>query len=931
MRTLFISTLILLLASATPMAQNNRQSAAKKVLAETNRGYLTHFATRTAHAMQSDLDRVARQKQEMALFATSGNTESEWVSFTATGHPLVIAAANLNAAKTVSTDKVWPGGSSILNLTGSGITLAVWDGGKVRNTHQEFGGRVIQKDGATSLSSHATHVAGTMVAAGVDPQAKGMSYEASLDAYNWTLDVAEMSAAAADGLLVSNHSYRYYAGWQGIQLGWGWYGDTTVNRYEDLGFGLYHSSARNLDLIANHAPYYLMCFAASNDRLLQPSGGKGYAWDGAAWVWSNTVRPANGPYDCIPYFNTAKNILTVGNVNDIAGGYSNPSQVVLYGSSSCGPTDDGRIKPDIVANGTGLWSTNSSGDDQYYSSTGTSMSTPNASGSMGLLQQHAFNLWGEYLKAATLKALVIHTTDEAGAAEGPDYQFGWGLLNTASAAAVMQQKGTTALIDQVMLQQGQSFSLSVYSDGTQPLEVTIVWNDPAGPEANWELDPADLRLVNDLDLRVNNTTTWMPYILDPANPSAMATTGDNFRDNVEKIFIAAPVAGTYDVVVSHKASLTNGQQEFSIVITGVNATAPGNLVAEAISSQAIDLQWTLNGGSPVLLAVAQTNSFGTPVNGTTYSAGETLPGGGEVLYSGSSTTFAHAGLSSATRYYYRIWSATGASPNYSTPSFAEAQTYCSEPTLPYSETFSNSQLPHCWEMQTDGGVQGFYYSNTDWAGGTQAGEAVIAYEYLFGLNNSTTPPNVTSRLVLPAINTSTINKLVLRFAFTFRDSETWNGVAPVTARLQTSADGQTWTPSSWSKASGTGSDLNQHATVVLDQNTGIPKTFISFTLTGDPSDFWYWALDDVKVNDADGFWTGTISNSWNEAGNWATGSVPQVATNVVIPAGTPHNPVVDSNAETPALCHNLLIERGATLTVAENKALIISGDLIEEE
>lgn len=913
------------------MAQNNRQSAAKKVLAETNRGYLTHFATRTAHAMQSDLDRVARQKQEMALFATSGNTESEWVSFTATGHPLVIAAANLNAAKTVSTDKVWPGGSMGLNLTGSGITLAVWDGGKVRNTHQEFGGRVIQKDGATSLSSHATHVAGTMVAAGVDPLAKGMSYEASLDAYNWTLDVAEMSAAAADGLLVSNHSYRYYAGWQGIQLGWGWYGDTTVNRYEDLGFGLYHSSARNLDLIANHAPYYLMCFAASNDRLLQPSGGKGYAWDGAAWVWSNTVRPANGPYDCIPYFNTAKNILTVGNVNDIAGGYSNPSQVVLYGSSSCGPTDDGRIKPDIVANGTGLWSTNSSGDDQYYSSTGTSMSTPNASGSMGLLQQHAFNLWGEYLKAATLKALVIHTTDEAGAAEGPDYQFGWGLLNTASAAAVMQQKGTTALIDQVMLQQGQSFSLSVYSDGTQPLEVTIVWNDPAGPEANWELDPADLRLVNDLDLRVNNTTTWMPYILDPANPSAMATTGDNFRDNVEKIFIAAPVAGTYDVVVSHKASLTNGQQEFSIVITGVNATAPGNLVAEAISSQAIDLQWTLNGGSPVLLAVAQTNSFGTPVNGTTYSAGETLPGGGEVLYSGSSTTFAHAGLSSATRYYYRIWSATGASPNYSTPSFAEAQTYCSEPTLPYSETFSNSQLPHCWEMQTDGGVQGFYYSNTDWAGGTQAGEAVIAYEYLFGLNNSTTPPNVTSRLMLPAINTLNINQLVIRFSYTFRDSETWNGAAPVTARLQTSPDGQTWTPSSWSKASRTGSDLNQHATVVLDQNTGIPTSFISFTLTGDPSDFWYWALDDVKVSDADGFWTGTVSNSWNDAGNWAGGSVPQVTTNVVIPAGTPYSAVVDSDPGAPALCHNMLIERGATLTVAENKALTVSGEIVVEE
>jgi hypothetical protein len=927
MRTLFISTLIVLLGSTTLMAQNSRQSATQKVLAETNRDFLTHFAARTALSMQSELDKVAQEKREMELLSNPANSESQWVSFTATGHPLVIAAANLNAAKTVSTDKVWPGGSMGLNLTGSGLTLAVWDEGKVRTTHQEFGGRVIQKDGTTSLSSHATHVAGTMVAAGVDPLAKGMSYEASLDAYNWVLDVAEMSAAAADGLLISNHSYRFYAGWQGSY----WYGDTTVNRYEDLGFGLYHSSARNLDLIANHAPYYLMCFAASNDRLLQPTGGKGYVWNGTAWEWSNTVRPANGPYDCIPYFNTAKNILTVGNVNDITGGYSDPSQVVLWSASSCGPTDDGRIKPDIVANGIGLWSTNSSGDDQYYSSTGTSMSTPNASGSMGLLQQHAFNLWGEYMKAATLKALVIHTTDEAGAADGPDYQFGWGLLNTASAAAVMQQQGATAIISETTLQQGQTFSLPVYSDGTQPLEVTIVWNDPAGPEANWELDPTDLRLINDLDLRVSNGTTWMPYILDPANPSAMATTGDNFRDNVEKILIASPVAGTYDVVVSHKASLTNGEQEFSIVITGVNTTNPGNFTAEATSSQTIDLQWNLNGGSPVMLAFSETNNFGTPANGIPYSEGETLPGGGEVLYTGSGTSFEHTALSATTRYYYRIWSATGVAPDYSTPSFADAQTHCNQPTLPFSETFSNSRLPLCWEMQTDGGVQGFYYSNTDWAGGTQAGEAVAAYEYLLGVNNSTTPPNVTSRLMLPAINTLNINQLVIRFSYTFRDSETWNGAAPVTARLQTSPNGQTWTPSSWSKTSGTGSDFYQQATVVTDQNTGIPTSFISFTLTGDPSDFWYWALDDVKVSDADGFWTGTVSNSWNDAGNWAGGSVPQVTTNVVIPAGTPYSAVVDSDPGAPALCHNMLIERGATLTVAENKALTVSGEIVVEE
>lgn len=924
MKHIFLLGFIVLVASFHGLAQHSVLEAKQKVVSATDRVFLSGFSKQQTESMSRQLEKVGELKEKMLRPDTDSSGFSQWVAFSGNGHPLVMATANLTAAKTVSTDKVWPGGSMGLNLTGNGITLAIWDGGKVRSTHQEFGGRVTQKDGASSLNGHATHVAGTMVAAGVVPQAKGMSFEAHLDAYDWLLDVAEMSAAASDGLLISNHSYRFYAGWQADK----WYGDTTVSRYEDNGFGLYHSSARNLDLIANHAPYYLMCFAASNDRLLQPSGGVGYVWDGTQWIWSNTVRPANGPYDCIPYFNTAKNILTIGNVLDIPGGYNNASQVVLWTNSSCGPTDDGRIKPDIVANGYGVYSTYSTGDDQYNTMTGTSMSTPNTSGSLGLLQQHAFNLFGEYMKATTLKALVIHTADEAGAAGGPDYQFGWGLLNTASAAGLMLLKDSAALITENTLQQGQTFSLPVYCDGTQPLKATIVWNDPAGEESAWVLNPTDLRLVNDLDMRITrSSSTWEPYILDPSNPSNMASTGDNFRDNVEQISIAAPEAGVYTIEISHKATLSGGMQEFSLIVSGITSQAPVRFTAEAAGDHSVELNWSLYSGMSVLVAWSADDDFGEPVAGTTYQPGDVIAGGGTVLYSGDHTTYSHDGLTGGTRYYYRIWSVTGGAPDYSTSAFAEAVTQCSPYYFPLNESFSSGETPPCWTIENDGTVTGFYYSNTTYGGGSSSGEMIQGYENINGVNNSSNAPNATSRLILPPLNTVGMNQLTLQFTHTFRDSETWNGLAPATARIQTSSDGTNWSNESWSMATRSGSTFNQVVTTTLTQNLNQAETYVAFALIGDPADLWYWAIDDVKLLGPSGWWSGNAGTGWNSAANWADETVPGAAIDVTVPAVCRDFPVVETVPATAAECNNLTLEPGATLSLAEGKALTVNGVL----
>ncbi len=108
-----------------------------------------------------------------------------------TGRPLYYVTTNVGAALGTGTNKL-NSSAGIFNLDGEGMKIHEWDGGGVLTSHQEFGGRVKQKDLAAGANSHATHVAGTLVASGVDARAKGMAPKANLDAYDWTDDAAEM-------------------------------------------------------------------------------------------------------------------------------------------------------------------------------------------------------------------------------------------------------------------------------------------------------------------------------------------------------------------------------------------------------------------------------------------------------------------------------------------------------------------------------------------------------------------------------------------------------------------------------------------------------------------------------------------------------------------------------------------------------------------
>ncbi|MFB0517210.1 MAG: S8 family serine peptidase, partial [Candidatus Neomarinimicrobiota bacterium] len=519
------------------------------------------------------------------------------------GQPFYYITTNLNAARTVGTDRVWPGGGPGLALTGAQLTLAVWDDAGIRTTHQEFGNRIAPIDGWTSISDHATHVAGTIIAAGVVAAARGMAYEANVHSYDWYDNLAEIASAAVDGLALSNHSYCIVRGWQWNWHGdgkWAWFGDEAVSATEDYLFGFYDSTASDWDQIAVNAPAYLIVTAAGNDRAdAGPEPGESHwVWDGSQWVLSTEARNHDGDYDCLPGgAQVAKNVLVVGAVQDIPDGYADTTDVVMTSFSSWGPTDDGRIKPDLVANGMELYSTLASSDTDYGSFSGTSMAAPSVTGSVALLQQHYQQTHnGSFPLAATLKALLIHTADEAGSTRGPDYIHGWGLLNTAAAATLISRDtATQRTIQELTLHEGEVHSAALTCDGTEPLMVTISWSDPPGTVPAAQLDPETPALINDLDLRLTRAIdgwSFYPWRLAVESPTAAAVQADNSVDNVEQILISTPDPGEYTITVDHKHTLLAGTQDFSMVITGASFPQQHHVLVWEGDSAGVDYSGT---------------------------------------------------------------------------------------------------------------------------------------------------------------------------------------------------------------------------------------------------------------------------------------------------------------------------------------------------
>jgi len=229
--------------------------------------------------------------------------------------------------------------------------------------------------------------------------------------------------------------------------------------------------------------------------------------------------------------------------------------------SSWGPTDDGRVKADVVGNGYGVYSSTTGSNSSYDSYNGTSMAAPNVTGTLALVYELLQDEFSWTPLSSSMKGLTIHSAFDAGNV-GPDYVYGWGVVD---AAAMVSTPWTIWEPSYT----GTEQILEVYSDGSSPLKATIVWTDLPGTPQSGVDDPTSV-LVNDLDLWVTDASgkVFYPWTLDPANPSAPAVqTKANHIDNVEQVLINVPTAGNYTIHIGHTGSTFT--QNYSLIVSGV--------------------------------------------------------------------------------------------------------------------------------------------------------------------------------------------------------------------------------------------------------------------------------------------------------------------------------------------------------------------------
>lgn len=437
------------------------------------------------------------------------------------------------------------------SLDGDGVLFGMWESGNPLGTHEALTGRITSVQG--SVTDHGTHVGGTILGDGTgDATALGMSPNGDrIFSYTSGGDTAdEQNDAVADNSIVlSNHSWGNTAGWE-LNGSWSDSGNDGL-------FGQYNGTASNWDAMVRATGLIVNKAAGNDGNDCDPSDST----DCDGFAGGDGLN-----YDTITTHGNAKNIITVGALND--------DGTTIAAFSSNGPTDDNRIKPDLVANGVSLWSSCFNSDTDYCSKSGTSMSTPSVTGATGLLIQryrHPAN-YGTSPSPDVIKGVWVNTATDLGR-PGPDYVFGHGLIDAQLAVDTIDAGQVRILTDSVDQGDINEYLVAVPSGVTQ-LRATLNWLDP---EAAGGANPT---LINDLDL----------LLLDPAFASTFPFTGPgsgnvtgnatasgpNTIDNVEHAVAAAPSQGFWRVQVGG-TSVPDGPQNYALVINGYDAT--GQLVA----------------------------------------------------------------------------------------------------------------------------------------------------------------------------------------------------------------------------------------------------------------------------------------------------------------------------------------------------------------
>jgi len=411
------------------------------------------------------------------------------------------------------------------NLNGDSVTILVYDGGMIDGTHPDFSGRVTWNETA-QIADHPTHVAGTVGGNGSQSSGtyRGMAPAARIISGQYDACIPYCLYESPNDF---EEDYTRARTVYGVELTTNSIGaNIDPNGYPCDWFGDYETTSRLLDHLTRSTADQplMMFFAAGNER--------------------NGTNCGYTSYRCMSVPAGAKNIITVGATTGTDG---------VASFSSFGPTDDGRLKPEISATGVSVTSCRPGPNYGYQDMSGTSMATPAAAGTACLILQQ----WHRLFPGApdplpeTMKAILINSATDVATA-GPDFQTGFGLVNGLQAVQNLLAGGVL----ESALEIGEQFEHTfMVPAGLNELHVSLAWSDV--PAAG-NVVPT---LVNDLDLSLvdPNSTIHEPWLMRHHNPGAPVTRGRDSVNVCEKVTVSNPVAGTWALRVSGRLNSGDSQ------------------------------------------------------------------------------------------------------------------------------------------------------------------------------------------------------------------------------------------------------------------------------------------------------------------------------------------------------------------------------------
>ena len=522
-------------------------------------------------------------------------------------------------------------------LTGAGQIVAVADTGldtgvNDNTMHDDIEGRIVAlidlsgNGAADTFSGHGTHVAGSVLGNGARSggQFKGMAPGAQLVFQAVQDSNGYLTGFPSDLNILFQQAYD-----QGARIHSNSWGYINYN-------GVYYTDSKDTDNFVWNNQDMLILFAAGNEGIDGNSNGV---------IDQDSITPPA----------TAKNALSIGASENYRGETFTISPYLRYGTtwpldfpldpiysdymgnnieglaafSSRGPTDDGRIKPDVVAPGTFILSLRSSaalsnglwGDyGAYYRySGGTSMSTPIVAGIAALARQYYVQNESITPSAALLKATIINgahnmTPGQYGTGETqeiqtrPDYAQGWGRVDIENSLFPESPRAMRYYDNSTGLSTSQYWNVSYdISNSSEPFRITLVWSDYPG------VPYAGITLVNNLDLTVTG----------PGGTYYGNGAPDN-RNNVEQVELISPSSGSYTIRVNG-TNIPQGPQPFAVVISGALDFLPPSAINEFPTNNSYTNNNTTNAAVNITDTVSGVNlsSIDMMINGSYVSFSNT--------------------------------------------------------------------------------------------------------------------------------------------------------------------------------------------------------------------------------------------------------------------------------------------------------------------